>query len=557
LSISNENEVINGLKNSDWKTEKLTEIIGKTQISNDENSISSDSGMSVDKEERQLQRLPKNAQSTNFKALLPDTPGEMLCFDRAEFVRLDFCVDEFVAECRKRVDLEQLRTDLEKYFKRLKGAMIDLINKDYHEFVSLSAHLADLDKQLASLSKPLTDISNDTSESRQSLDTELASLVKLLKSRSEEATRSRLIQNAIAVINRLDTAENSFAKFKENTDNPKLLEKTVDQFNITKHHAEETKCFPTTIQAKDRITVLETELIIVTERELINTLKQANAQSRQLASQGKGGNQVEPDLVQKIHILLTSAMLMDNVDRIEKIVQQQLVADAVKKLIEDFKSTGKFLSLKLSELSKFFKSLLSLFEEPCGLLIEIVSGRHQLVGGISGYDFSVKSIWPEIVDQIQSNMPHLFMVTHLEDFLQRYKLARTFMRDFEMRCGSQSSVKRLRESGKMISFNSSWPLVVYFKKVQNVHSERFEDNLITSCTYQTVLSSIEALFDEKVFIDRLYPRFWRLAMQFLTFYLATMVKQFKQLGNKEVTSSMVGFDKNTRQRSDVISRYPC
>ena len=373
--------------------------------------ISSDSGMSEEKTTTTTTRPPKNhAQSTNFKALLPDTPGEMLCFDRAEFVRLDFCVDEFVAECRKRVDLEQLRTDLEKYFKRLKGAMIDLINKDYHEFVSLSAHLADLDKQLAALSKPLNDISSDTSESRLSLDTELATLIKLLKSRNEESTRSRLIQNAIAVVNRLETAENSFAKFKENTDNPKLLEKTVDQFNITKHHAEETKNFPTTIQAKDRISVLETELLIVTERELINTVKQANAQQRQLQSQGKGQS-IDSDLVQKIHILLTSAMLMDNVDRIEKIVQQQLVADAVKKLIEDFKSTGKISDLKLSELSKFFKSLLSLFEEPCGLLIEIVSGRHQLVGGISGYDFSVKSIWPEIVDQIQSNIPHLFVVT--------------------------------------------------------------------------------------------------------------------------------------------------
>ena len=66
---------------------------------------------------------------------------------------------------------------------------------------------------------------------------------------------------------------------------------------------------------------------------------------------------------------------------------------------------------------------------------------------------------------------------NLEDFHQRYKLARTFMRDFEMRCGSQASVKRLRESGKMISFNSSWPLVVYFKQVQKVHSERFEVSL--------------------------------------------------------------------------------
>ena len=56
-------------KNTDLETEELSEIIGNKKINNDENSISSDSGMSVEKEERQHHRLPKNAQSTNFKAL--------------------------------------------------------------------------------------------------------------------------------------------------------------------------------------------------------------------------------------------------------------------------------------------------------------------------------------------------------------------------------------------------------------------------------------------------------------------------------------------------------
>jgi len=53
----------------------------------------------------------------------------------------DFSVDQFVADCRRRVQLETLRQDLEIYFKLLKNAMIELINKDYADFVNLSSNL--------------------------------------------------------------------------------------------------------------------------------------------------------------------------------------------------------------------------------------------------------------------------------------------------------------------------------------------------------------------------------------------------------------------------------
>lgn len=53
----------------------------------------------------------------------------------------DFDVDQFVAECRKQVQMEEMREDLELYYKLLKTAMVELINKDYADFVNLSTNL--------------------------------------------------------------------------------------------------------------------------------------------------------------------------------------------------------------------------------------------------------------------------------------------------------------------------------------------------------------------------------------------------------------------------------
>ncbi|MEE6475327.1 hypothetical protein FKM82_010709 [Ascaphus truei] len=71
---------------------------------------------------------------------LPQGPGS-LCFDKDEFMKDGFDVDHFVSDCRKRVSLEDLRNDLEHYYRLLKTAMVELINKDYADFVNLSTNL--------------------------------------------------------------------------------------------------------------------------------------------------------------------------------------------------------------------------------------------------------------------------------------------------------------------------------------------------------------------------------------------------------------------------------
>lgn len=56
----------------------------------------------------------------------------------------NFDVDQFVMECRRRVPLENLRDDLNTYLKILRSAMIELINKDYADFVNLSTNLVSI-----------------------------------------------------------------------------------------------------------------------------------------------------------------------------------------------------------------------------------------------------------------------------------------------------------------------------------------------------------------------------------------------------------------------------
>ena len=50
-------------------------------------------------------------------------------------------MEHFVVECRRKVQLETLRGDLHVYLKILQSAMIELINKDYADFVNLSTNL--------------------------------------------------------------------------------------------------------------------------------------------------------------------------------------------------------------------------------------------------------------------------------------------------------------------------------------------------------------------------------------------------------------------------------
>lgn len=71
---------------------------------------------------------------------------DIFCFDKDEFMKENFDVDYFVFDCRKWVQLEELRDDLEFYYKFFKIVMVEFINKDYVDFVNFLINLVGMDK---------------------------------------------------------------------------------------------------------------------------------------------------------------------------------------------------------------------------------------------------------------------------------------------------------------------------------------------------------------------------------------------------------------------------
>lgn len=130
-------------------------------------------------------------------------PHAKLCFDIEEFAKVtfiihlyllsiiyfflqkDFDVDQFVIECRRKVPLESLRNDLQKYLDLLQDSMIEIINKDYADFVKLSTNLVSLEKSVNGLKEPLTIIREKLQESQSELEVRVFEIESKLQKEDE------------------------------------------------------------------------------------------------------------------------------------------------------------------------------------------------------------------------------------------------------------------------------------------------------------------------------------------------------------------------------------
>lgn len=72
-----------------------------------------------------------------------------------------FSIDDFLRSHRNQTTLEVLRNDLGTYLKTLRMSMIELINRDYEDFVNLSKDLVGLNTGLELLQSPLEQVRSE------------------------------------------------------------------------------------------------------------------------------------------------------------------------------------------------------------------------------------------------------------------------------------------------------------------------------------------------------------------------------------------------------------
>lgn len=447
---------------------------------------------------------------------LPKGP-DTLCFDKDEFLKEDFDVDHFVSDCRKRVQLEELRDDLELYYKLLKTAMVELINKDYADFVNLSTNLVGMDKALNQLSVPLGQLREEVLSLRSSVSEGIRAVDERMSKQEDIRKKKmcvlRLIQviRSVEKIEKILNSQNSKETSALEASSPlltgQILERIATEFNQLQFHAVQSKGMPLLDKIRPRIAGITAMLQQSLEGLLLEGLQTSNV-----------------DIVR--HCLRTYATI-DKTRDAEALVGQVLVKPYIDEVIVEH-----FVESHPSGLQMMYDKLLEFVPHHCRLLREVTGGAISSEKGniVPGYDFLVNSLWPEIVQGLEEKLPSLFNPGNPDAFHEKYTISMDFLRRFEEQCGSQASVKRLRAHPAYHSFNNKWNLPVYFQirfreiagSLEAALTDVLEDAPAGSpycllASHRT-WSSLRKCWSDELFLPLLVHRLWRLTLQILARY---------------------------------------
>uniref|UniRef100_A0AAX7TPB8 Conserved oligomeric Golgi complex subunit 2 n=1 Tax=Astatotilapia calliptera TaxID=8154 RepID=A0AAX7TPB8_ASTCA len=480
---------------------------------------------------------------------LPKGP-DSLCFDKDVFMKDDFDVDQFVAECRKQVQLEELREDLELYYKLLKTAMVELINKDYADFVNLSTNLVGMDKALNQLSVPLGQLREEVmslrscvSEVIQAIDNQLLKHEDLQK---KKVCVMRLIQvvRSVEKIEKILHSQSSKESSSLEISSPllagQILERIATEFNQLQFHAVQSKGMPLLDKVRPRIAGITSMLQQSLEGLLIEGLQTSNV-----------------DMVR--HCLRTYATV-DKTRDAEALVGQVLVKPYMDQVIveEVVKSSPSGLQMMYSRLLEFVPHHCRLLREVTGGAIS--SDRADIV---PGYDFLVNSVWPEMVKGIEERLAYIFNPGNPDIFYERYSVTMEFVQRFERQCSSQASVKRLRIHPSYTSFQNKWNLPVYFqlryKEIAGRLENAISDGLVAApagSAYhlqvsEVVWSCLVRCWSDNVYLSPLAHRFWKLTLQLYSRYAKFLDESPPSEVTKEPTRPLPSSASSTSSRTSL------
>lgn len=136
--------------------------------------------------------MPELHPSRSPAELFGDSPPHWL--EKSAFNRPDFDAEAYISSLRSFVPLENLSVELQAHVNSLQAELVDLINRDYADFVSLTAQLVDVDAAAARMREPLVEFRGKVAALRTAVDASLASLLAGLRQRAAAEQAREVIE---------------------------------------------------------------------------------------------------------------------------------------------------------------------------------------------------------------------------------------------------------------------------------------------------------------------------------------------------------------------------
>ncbi|KAK9066414.1 hypothetical protein SSX86_013736 [Deinandra increscens subsp. villosa] len=488
----------------------------------------------------QLSTPPRTATADLFGDPIDSHP---LWFKQSSFLSPDFDSESYISDLRTFVPFETLRSELQSHLSSLKHELVELINRDYADFVNLSTKLVDVDAAVLRMRAPLIEIRDKILAFRGAVEGSLVSLQGGLRQRAEASAAREILELLIDTSHVVSKVEKLIKE---------LHNVPVDVSNGDIHSAEKGYLSNgVSIQhAEIGINLRETQSMLL-ERiaSEMNRLKFYFAHAKNLPFIENMEKRIQnasalldtslghcfiDGLVHKdenaVYNCLRAYAAVDNTRSAEEIFRSTVVAPLVQKVIP-YTSSGVVGGPTGDELEEDYKQIKHLIAENCTFLLEISSTENS---GLHVFSFLANSILKEVLYAIQQGKPGAFSPGRPTEFLKNYKSSLAFLADLEGYCPSRSAVSSFRAEAVYVDFMKQWNLGVYFSLrfqeiagsldsalvgsgLTPIQKSNFEQGLTLKQSL-TLLECLRSCWKEDVLVISFSDKFLRLTLQLISRY---------------------------------------
>ncbi|KAJ1380468.1 Conserved oligomeric Golgi complex, subunit 2, N-terminal [Sesbania bispinosa] len=470
-----------------------------------------------------------------------------LWFKPASFLSPDFDSESYISELRTFVPFDTLRSELNNYLSSLNHELIDLINRDYADFVNLSTKLVDVDAAVVRMRAPLVELREKIEQFRGSVEVSLVAIKNGLKQRSEAASAREtleLLLDTFHVVSKVEKLIKELPSVPSDWSNGdvSLSERNSLSNGVSVQHVENgTSIRETQSMLLERIASEMNRLkFYVTHAKNLPFIEnmEKRIQNASLIVDASLGHCFVDGLEHRdataIYNCLRAYAAIDNTKNAEEIFRITVVAPLIQKIIPHG-SSAVVAGSSGDGLENDYQSIKECIARDCKFLLEISSAENS---GLHVFDFLANSILKEVLSAIQKGKPGAFSPGRPTEFLKNYKSSLEFLAYLEGYCPSRSAVAKFRSEAIYTEFMKQWNIGVYFSlrfqeiagsldsvlttsslvPVQNSDLSKANYQDLTLKQSLTLLESLRSCWREDVLVLSCSDKFLRLSLQLLSRY---------------------------------------
>ncbi|KAI7904429.1 oligomeric golgi complex component, COG2-domain-containing protein [Cokeromyces recurvatus] len=474
--------------------------------------------------------------------------------ERSAFTAKEFDPDVFLTS-RRHLGLERMKTELNAHLRRLKAELVELINRDYQDFINLSTNLKGVDRNIESLKSPLANMEIEVKEVRNHFQKVIDDLEARLGYRSQLRDRKAVlklllnIHSSITKVEDLLGINTDIIKTKlDNTENDnnylgKGIERVAIEYNQMQHLVHRGKDLDFVIENEWRITRIRDTI----EEKLSKALSAALSQIRL--------GEVTRTTKQSLSQCLRTYAMIDQTQTAEEIIKEEFVKPFATKTITQ-RALEEGLCNHDNSLTVMYNKILAFASNDLQPILNVT--QKTLKG--SNYNVLVNSLWIEIIERIDKECKSIFAAGQTDIFYKNYSATIEFISELEGLCSSKKSLFYFRNHASYHEFMKRWQLPVYFqlrfheivKDIEDVlnnpkqnlaldNTENVSEDDFILPEGKAIMEAINQCWSDGVFLYGLSHKFWKLTLQLIKRYQAWILDAIKKTEDYKVQDEYISY----------------